>query len=303
MRFKGLDLNLLHAFCVLLEERSVSRAAVRLHLTQPSASAALARLRAFFGDELLTLHGKRMIPTSYAEALVPEVKRALGQVEAIISMSSEFDPRRAKRRFRLIASDYIAAVLIAPAIRKFEKTAPGIQLDLRLPGQQVALDFDRGDIDLALSPEEYVSPQHPAELLFEERFVTVGWARNPLMNRRLKTADFVRSAHVAVAIGPSSQPDYTERHLQSHAEGRTIEVYAPSFAVVPWLIIGTRRIAVMHERLAKVVAKNLPLKIQPLPFDIPPMREMIQYHSAQSRDSAVAWLRGRLHEMAKELTA
>jgi DNA-binding transcriptional LysR family regulator len=303
MRFKGLDLNLLHALSVLLEERSVSRAAARLHVSQPAASAALARLRTFFGDDLLTLHGKRMIPTSYAETLAPEVKRALGQVDAIISMSSEFDPQRAKRLFRLVASDYIAAVVIAPAIRKFEKTAPGIQLDMRLPDEQLTEDFERGDIDLALSPDEYVSPNHPAELLFEERFVTVGWARNPLMNRRLKKVDFVRSAHVAVAIGPNSHPDYAERHLQSHAEGRTIEVYAPSFAVVPWLVIGTRRIAVMHERLANVVAKNLPLKIQPLPFEIPPMREMIQYHSARSHDSAVAWLRARLHEMAQKLAA
>jgi LysR family transcriptional regulator, nod-box dependent transcriptional activator len=303
MRFKGLDLNLLHALYVLLEERSVSRAAARLHLSQPAASAALARLRAFFGDELLTLHGKRMIPTSYAETLAPEVKRALGQVDAIISMSSVFDPHRAKRLFRLVASDYIAAVLIAPAIRKFEKTAPGIQLDMRLPGEQVARDFERGDIDLALSPDEYVSPNHPSELLFEERLVTVGWARNPLLNRRLSPVDFVRSAHVAVAIGSNSQPDYAERHLRSHAEGRTIEVYAPSFAVVPWLVIGTRRIAVMHERLAKVVAKNLPIKIQPLPFDIPPIREMIQYHSARLHDSAVAWLRAHLHETAQKLTA
>jgi DNA-binding transcriptional LysR family regulator len=122
------------------------------------------------------------------------------------------------------------------------------------------------------------------------------------MTRRLNTADFVRSAHVAVAIGPNSQPDYAERHLQNHAEGRTIEVYAPSFAVVPWLVIGTQRIAVMHERLAKVVAKSLPLKIQPLPFEIPPMREMIQYHSVRSHDNAIAWLRGCLHEMAQKLT-
>jgi len=303
MRFRGLDLNLLHALHVLLDERSVSRAAARLHLSQPAASAALARLREFFGDELLILHGKRMIATSYAETLAPEVKRALGQVETIISMSSDFEPQRSERLFKLIASDYIAAVLIAPAIREFEKIAPNVQLDIRLPTEQVGQDFERGDIDLVLAPDEFMLPNHPAELLFEERLVAVGWDRNPLMAAPLSTEDFASSAHVAVALGPNRQPDYAERQLQTYTDGRRIEVFAPSFSVVPWLLIGTQRVTVMHERLARVVAKSLPLKIQPLPVEIPPMREMIQHHSARSHDTAVAWLRGCLSDMARELSA
>lgn len=94
MRLKGLDLNLLVALDVLLEERSVSRAAERLYVRQPAASAALGRLRDYFKDDILVLHGKRMIPTSYAEDLQPEVRRILRQVDGMISMSTEFDPLR-----------------------------------------------------------------------------------------------------------------------------------------------------------------------------------------------------------------
>jgi LysR family nod box-dependent transcriptional activator len=301
MRFKGLDLNLLVALNVLLEERSVSRAAQRLHLSQPAASAALARLRDFFGDELLILHGKRMIPTSYADSLVPEVRRVLGHIDTIISTSAEFDPSRSERIFRLMASDYIAAVLIGPAIQKLEDTAPGIQLDIQLPNELVALEFERGEIDLVLTPEEFLSPNHPSELLFEEQHVVVGWSGNPLMQRPLSEDQFRRSAHVAVALGPNRQPTYAERHLQSGPEGRSIEIVAPSFSAVPWLVIGTRRLTVMHERLARAFSEVLPLRFQPLPVQIPPMREMIQYHSARTHDTGVVWLRRLFHEMGARI--
>jgi DNA-binding transcriptional LysR family regulator len=301
MRFKGLDLNLLVALDTLLAECSVSRAAERLHISQPAASAALGRLRDYFSDELLIQHGKRMIPTSYADSLAPEVRRILGQVDSIILMSSEFDPGKSKRVFQLMASDYIATVLIGPAIQRLAEVAPDIQLDIRLPSERGGLAFERGEIDLILTPEEYISPNHPAELLFEERHVVVGWQENPLLAAPLSAADFLGSAHVAVTIGAGRQLTYAERHLQPLAIGRTVEIYAPSFSVVPWLIIGTNRLTVMHERLARVFAENLPLKIQALPIVVPLMREMVQYHDARTHDSGVKWLRQLLHETATSM--
>ncbi len=298
MRFKGLDLNLLHALLVLLEERSVSRAAERLHLSQPAASASLSRLREFFGDELLILHGKRMIPTSYAETLIPEVRRALNQVEAIMAMSSEFDAERSERLFRLVASDYVASVLVAPAIQALESAAPGIQIDIRQPNELMTVQFERGQIDLLLTPEEFVAPQHPTELLFEETYVVVGWDGNPLMKRKLSKRDFRSSPQVAVALGPNRNRDYAWRFLEGIVDESNVEILAPAFAVVPWLVIGTKRLAVMHARLANLVAKHLPLTVRPLPYEIPPMREMVQYHSARAHDAGIIWLRGVLHEMA-----
>ncbi len=298
MRFKGLDLNLLVALDILLAECSVSRAAERLHISQPAASAALGRLRDYFGDELLTQYGKRMIPTSYADSLAPEIRRILGSVDSIIQMSSEFDPGKSKRVFRLMASDYISTVLIGPAIQRLAEVAPHIQLDIRLPSEQVGIEFDRGEIDLVLTPEEYISANHPAELLFEEQHVVVGWDKNPLLAACLTSADFLSSAHVAVTIGPGRQLTYVERHLQSMPAGRMVEIFAPSFSVVPWLVIGTQRLTVMHERLARVFAEDLPLRIQPLPINVPPMQEMLQYHQARTHDAGIVWLRQLLHETA-----
>jgi len=298
MRLKGLDLNLLIAFDVLLEEHSVSRAAERLHLSQPAASAALARLRAFFKDDLLVLHGKRMIPTSHAQGLVPEVKKILGKVDSLIAMSAEFDARRSERVFRIMASDYITAVLIGPAVQRLQELAPRIQLDLRQANDRMLAEFERGEIDLILTPEPYISDDHPAELIFEERHVVVGWEKNAALWEPLTEKVFLSCAHVAVTLGPNRQVTFADQFLDARLKGRSIEIFAPSFTMVPWLLIGTTRLSVMHERLARAFMRTLPLRSQPLPVDLPLMREMVQWHSAREQDQGLIWLRNLLQETA-----
>ena len=116
MRFKGLDLNLLVAFDVLMATRSVSRAAERLHLSQPAMSAALARLRDYFGDELLVLQGKRMHPTAFADDLMPQVRDCLQRVESMLATSPNFDPATSQRSFTIVTSDYVLASIIVPLV-------------------------------------------------------------------------------------------------------------------------------------------------------------------------------------------
>ena len=289
MRLKGLDLNLLVALDALLEERSVSRAAKRLHLSQPAASAALSRLRDYFKDDLLVLHGKRMIPTSFAENLLPELKRVTRQIDDLVSMSTEFDPGQSERLFRLMASDYIATVLMAHLMEVMAEKAPRIKLDMRLPEDSVYQVFERGEIDLMLIPEEFLSPNHPSTQVFEEPHVVVAWKDNPMFNRKISSAAFFDTPHVAVTLGPNRDPSFTERSMEKMNVQREVDVFAPHFSAVPWLLLNTHRIAVLQERLARRFASVLPLKISPMPMDFPVMRLMAQYHSARQNDQGLAW--------------
>lgn len=301
MRLKGLDLNLLIALDILLEEGNVSRAAERMHLSQPAASAALGRLRDYFKDELLVLHGKRMIPTSYAETLRPEVRRILHSVDEVISMSVEFDPARSERVFRVMASDYITSVLLIPLAAKLESIAPNIRLDIRLPDDVVESEFERGDVDLKLVPEQFCSTQHPAELVFVEPHVIVGWENNPIFDDTISTEDFYAASHVAVRIGPAASPSFTEGNLEAMGRQRRIAANVPNFSVMSWFLIGTMRLAVMQQRLAKTYEAVMPLKTAPLPFELPPMRVMAQYHRARSSDQGLRWLLTEVHAGADVL--
>lgn len=298
MRLKGLDLNLLVALDVLLDERSVSRAAERLHVSQPAASAALGRLRDYFNDELLVLHGKRMIPTSYAESLMPEVGRILAQVDSMISMSAEFDPLRSERVFRFIASDYIATVLLIPLASELERVAPGTRLDVRLPDEAIRAEFERGEIDVMLVPEQFMVAQHPSQLIFEEPHVIAGWAENPIFDKEIGEREFYSSAHVGVRLGSQRDLTFTEKNLEALRGTRKMAIYAPNFSVVPWFLVGTHRLAVVQQRLAEAYKSLMPLRTAPLPFEFPPMRLMAQFHSARAADQGLLWLLNRIRQLA-----
>lgn len=294
MRFKGLDLNLLVAFQELIEARSVSRAANKLNLSQPAMSAALGRLRDYFGDELLVSQGKRMFPTAYAESLVPLVQDALRRIDALITTSTSFEPATTQRAFRLIASDYITAAVVAPLSRRLARIAPGIRLEVVLPSDNSNELIAEGKFDLLITPEQFINSEQPAELLCEENHVVVGWDRNPVFAGEVGLEQLLRAGHVGVQMGNQRTNAFADNVMEKLGHSRRLEVTASSFTMVPWLLIETDRLALMHERLARRMAGMFPLAIAPVPFPFPQMREMMQFNRARAHDEGLAWLREEL---------
>lgn len=290
MRFKGLDLNLLVALDVLLEERSVTRAAERLNVSQPALSATLAKLRDYFGDPLLIAQGRRMIPTAEALAMRSEIRRILGLADELVVRSTRFEPAVSRRIFRICVSDYLVTVLFPTLIGELARLAPWVGLDLIPPSGEAQVALERGELDLLLTPEEHCVPGHPTELLFEERHVVIGWKENPVFASTLTEQAFFDAGHVVVRIGQVNRASFAESHLSSHAHKRRIEVTAASFATVPDLVIGTNRLAVMHERLARLMVQRLPIALSQMPFQFPIMREMMQTNRARRDDAGLVWL-------------
>lgn len=292
MRLDQFDLNLLVAFNVLIEERGVTRAAARLNLTQSAMSAALKRLREAFGDEILVQHGRHMVPTPGALSLAPDVAAAVLDLRAILASGMRFDPALSRRRFRIVASDYITTVCIGPALRALQQDAPAVQIEISLPRSDILEDLEHGEVDLLFSPEQFLGPEHPRELVFEERHVVVGCAQNPDLQTPIDTEAFHRCGHVVVSV--SRDGTFIDNFLREQNVQRRIEVICASFSQVPWMLPGTTRIALMHERLAREYAQHLPLTIHEPPFPLPVMREMMQFHSARANDRGLTWLREKL---------
>lgn len=290
MRFKGLDLNLLHALDMLIEERSVTRAATRLNLSQPAMSAALARLRAYFDDPLLVAQGRQMIPTAEALSLREEMAPILANLDRLIARSTRFDPATSKRTFRICASDYLVAVLFPRIVAALQARAPYLSFDLLPPSEQAQIGLERGEVDLLLTPEDHCVAGHPTRLLFEEDHVVAGWEENPLMQEAISVTDFTEAGHVVVRIGQVNRASFAENQLEEIGIERRTEMTVASFTSVPDLLVGTNRLAVMHRRLARLMAARLPLKWQELPFPFPKMRQMIQINSARQEDAGLAWL-------------
>jgi LysR family transcriptional regulator, nod-box dependent transcriptional activator len=300
MRFKGLDLNLLVIFEALMDTRSVTRAAERVGMTQPAASAALRRLREYFGDDIVVAVGKRMHPTPFAEMLFPEIQRSLQGVERAIATPAKFDPDKSERRFRISTSDYIMVALLVPLAKRLSETAPNIQLEMVLPNEESVPALERGKLDLLITPEPYLAAWHPSELLFEEKQVVVGCAQNPIFKRGISEEDFFAAGHVTVSMGSARTPAFADSHLQHLPRTRRVEVAVASFASAPWFLMGTTRLAVLHERLAKAMEPMFDLAWAPVPFDFPRLREMIQFHESRAHDAGLTWLRGELMDIARQ---
>jgi LysR family nod box-dependent transcriptional activator len=290
MRFKGLDLNLLMALEALLTEKNVSRAARRLNLTQPAISAALRRLRSYFQDEILIPHGKRMLPTAVAMSLKPALKEVMERLDQFVVAATAFNPRTSRRQFKIAASDFITTFLVAPLLPSVSREAPNIGLQLLHPSRHVVELFVQGEVDLMIIPEDVLAPDHPSELLFEEKQVVVGWDRNPALNKPLTKEVFMASGHVDVEIGPEQESSAVERQLQRMGRYRRIEILTPLFSAMPYMLPGTLRLAIVGERLALMLARSLPLKIAPIPFKFPVSRQMIQFHQTRGLDCGLNWL-------------
>ncbi len=299
MRFKRLDLNLLVVLDALLRERSVTRAARELNLSQPAMSAALARLREYFNDDILVPQGKRMLPTAHAQYLAPLVAQALADIEMRILGAAVFDPATSQRTFRLCASDYATVVLLHPLLAALEKSAPGIRIEICAPTPDALVQLEHGEIDFLLTPEQFAAHGHPRHLLFEEQHVVVGCRRNPVFKRTLTEEVFFAQGQVIMGVGPGQS--FAERELGELNARRRIDVVCASFLAVPWLLPGTERIAMMHKRLAQLMVKKLPLSIAPLPFAFPQMREIVQYHTARAQDYGMQWLLQALLQQAQQL--
>jgi DNA-binding transcriptional LysR family regulator len=301
VRFKRFDLNLLVVLEALLKEHNVSHAARKLNMSQPALSTALGRLRAYFNDPILVQHGRRMVPTAHAQGLCPLVVKALADLEALLSTSTVFDPAVSQRTFRICASDYLTTVLLAPLLEDLARSAPHVRVVISAPSPEGITRLERGEIEFLVSPEQYMSKDHPKKLLFAEAHVVVGWKRNPVFRAPLTQEVFFKQPHVAIVL--SHTQVFAEREMGTLAHKRRVEVTASSFLAVPSLLPNTRRLALMPERLARIMSKRLPLATAPLPFQLPLMREMVQYHAVRESDGGMQWFLQRMREHAARIGA
>ena len=298
MRFQRLDLNLLVALDALLTEKSVSLAADRLCLSQSATSSALGRLREYFGDELLVLKGRQMILTTRAEQLIEPTRAVLEQIRQTIAVAPEFDPATSDRLIRIMSSDYMTEVLLAPALARLAKLAPGMHFEIHNMGSAPVESLERGFVDLLVTVDFATSSDHPSELMFQDDYVVVGDRDNPAMAQKMTSELYLSLGHVTVRFGRSRIPAFDDWYMRRKKQRRRVEVVAASFVTMPSLIVGTERIGTMHRRLAEKLGKRFPLAFAEVPFEIPPVRELAQWDIANNGDAALRWVVGQLREIA-----
>lgn len=290
MRFQRLDLNLLVALDALLTEKSVSLAADRICLSQSATSSALGRLRDYFGDDLLVVKGRQMILTARAEELVDPVRAVLEQIRTTIAVSPPFDPATSDRAIRIMASDYVTEVLLASTLNALKAHAPTMRFEVMPMADNMIETLERGFIDLLITIDYAISPDHPSHILFEDDYVVVGCKDNPMLAGPISKEQYFSVGHVVARLGRGKVSAFDDWFMRRQKQTRVVEVMAPTFLSMPAFVIGSNRIATMHRRLARRMAQYLPLALREVPMDIPPIREAIQWNISNNNDPAIRWI-------------
>ncbi|KRR06507.1 LysR family transcriptional regulator [Bradyrhizobium jicamae] len=303
MRFKGLDLNLLVALDALMTERNLTAAAHRINLSQPAMSAAVARLRAYFGDELFTMRGRELLPTPRAERLAAPIREALVRIQCSIISRDMFKPAQSNRRFRIILSDFMTVVFFRKIVDRIAREAPGVSFELLPLADEPEEPLRRGEVDFLILPELFMSSAHPKAALFEERLVCVGCRSNKQLPRQLTFESYMSMGHVAVKFGHTGKSSIEESFLLEHSLRRRIEVVVQDYSMIPPMLLDTGRIGTMPLRFVKHFEETMPLRIVELPLPIPAFIESVQWPAFHNSDPASIWMREILSQEASRMAS
>ena len=312
--FRTLDLNLLRVFDEVMAERSLTRAARNLSLTQPAVSNALRRLREALGDELVTRAGQGMAPTPRAQALWPTVREALRQLQASLSPSG-FEPATANTSFVLAMADATAAELMPGLIDILEREAPGVGMRvLPLTTRDPRRLLDEGTCDLAVGHfpsvladvavraqgDDTVAFAH--QRLYDGQYVCVMRTGHPLARGPLTLDKFCAARHMLVSF--SGRPyGFIDESLASLGKKRQVVLTVNQFFTAGRVVAKSNLLTVLPQHFVSVTGIADQLVLRPLPFDVAPVHVDAVWHSRMEAQSAHIWLRGAVLRAATQAFA
>jgi DNA-binding transcriptional LysR family regulator len=297
----SIDLNLLVALDLLLDERSVRGAARRAGVSPSAMSHTLGRLRELLDDAVLVRAGRGMVPTPRAEALAEPVKELLASARAVLTNPERFDPARLGRRFRVVCTDHVSTVLLQPAEVLFQREAPGVDLVVAPLVPETMADLRRGTVDAAIGLFPEAPPEVRMRRLFVDRFVTVCRPDHPrLSGDALSLADFLREPHALVA--PRGTPEgLVDRVLEQRGLARRVARAFPGFLAALWYVAESDALLTVSERLVRAVSDRLPLKVLRTPLALEDYPLMLAWHPRLDRAPEDRWFRSVLTRAAVQL--
>lgn len=289
------ELNLLVIFDCVMTEKSITRTASRLSMTQPAVSNAVARMRAAWNDELFIKDGRNIRPTNYAINLWQQIKEPLRDLSHAID-PDDFNPLTAKRTFRIAVSDIVVDSLWLEMRQFFEQHAPNINLHaVPYRIEQVQQMLDDAEVDLIISS---VMPQDSAvrsSHLFETCFVCAMRHDHPLAHKELGIEEFAAAEHLLVSLSGDSF-GITDRVLHQHNLTRRIAMTVNNFSSVAPLLIETDLISILPAGAIYKDVESGNLSVSHTPIDIPQSTISMLWHKRQDNDAGLSWLRHHIED-------
>lgn len=300
---RKIDLNLLLAFSVLMEERNVSRAAERLLVGQPGLSAALKRLREALDDELFVRVGRGIEPTPRALAIAPAIDAALGHIASALRAPDVFDAAAYEGEFRIGMCDNIETAFFGPLAARIRLEAPAARLvsvasDTRHAGKLL----DDGVFDVSISVHGDPTSWHIREPLFEQSSISIFSPRQLPLRAPLTLDEFTRVPHVAVSFEGNSSGD-VDAALARKGRKRSIVASVPRYSALPTALNAMPAIATIPESIARCMAILHDLVVTPPPVPLASAPVSLLYRRVDRGDARAVWFRDVVVDVATRALA
>jgi DNA-binding transcriptional LysR family regulator len=306
MNLAALDLNLLVAFEALMAERNVTRAGQRVGLGQPAMSAALARLRLIFKDELLVrVPGAPMRPTGKAAALYQPVSDVLARVRQVFDAETEFDPSAARAVFRIATSDHPGTLVLPRFLEVLAREAPGIDVRMFALDKRHAFDLvDRNEIDMVIGSFRNIPKRIRRQRLYTDGYVCIARRGNPHLGRRGRiTLDaYAAASHVLVTLAADDR-GVVDEVLAKHDLRRRVAVTVADFHLVPRIVERTDMLGHLPRRIAAELTRAFDLVVLEPPLPLPPWNVDVFWGGVSDAEPGAKWFRERLFEIGREIEA
>jgi DNA-binding transcriptional LysR family regulator len=290
------DLNLLVTLEALLAERNVTKAAARLHLSQPAVSAQLSRLRDLFDDLLLVPAHRGMTPTAKAIELLGPLRQALDQLRDTLQTHRDFSPLKARITVNVACTDYVQAVVVMPLILALRQRAPGLRIAVRnWEPAKTAQQLTSGELDLAITTPDPHQSQLRTQHLFDETYVLIGRKGHPHLKRWLTIEKFVRLEHVIVSPSGGGFATPVDEALAALGHQRNVVMSAASFLFVPEIVAMSDLVALVPRRLLRYRPDRL--AVVGVPWLAEQFNVSLIWHERSHAHAGHLWIRELIVEL------
>lgn len=292
MAFGDVDLNLLRVFEVLMQERSVTRAADQLGRTQSAISHSLAKLRVLFKDELFIRDSGSMQPTPRALELVGDLSDALTKIRASIGRYRVFDPATTERKFRVGLTDYHAMIFIPGLIREFSRQAPHATLNV-IPANRVeseSADYFR-QVDCTLTGASLKDDANVTKTeLGQDRMLCAVWSGSAIARNPLNLEAYLSASHLQISADGLSE-GLADGALKARSLRRKVVATISNYLVMPWVLRGTDLITHCGDGIIQMLDDTSEVTLLSPPIAIPSVSANLVTHRQMAADQGTAWLR------------
>lgn len=283
------DLNLVRTLVAIYETGSVTRAAERLELTQPSVSHALSRLRQIYGDHLFVRHPRGLEPTSVASHLYERFSYLLAGIEETLEAREDFRPEATARRFRIAVSDVGLLALGRTILAGLHTRAPRSEIEIHPITDGALEDLAVGRIDAVIGNLPALNTVTRNQLLFRERYVCLLAEQHPTIGESLSLREFAATPHIVVA-SPTPGNQLVDAALAQHHLARRVCIRTPHFAHLARIVAETDMLAVLPSRVARMHLDAGGLRVAELPVTIPEFDVRLYWHMRSASSKPHLWL-------------